>query len=62
MDDKELIQSLGGVGKVAAMLGFSVQRVQNWVGRGSIPSAVKISRPDLFLGMLPKKINESGKL
>lgn len=49
--DWALIQSLGGVVKVADMLGASVQRVQNWKSRG-IPSDVKLSRPDLFLPQL----------
>jgi len=50
--DWQLILSLGGPLKVAALLGYSkpgsVQRVQNWKRRG-IPAEVKVERPDLFL-------------
>lgn len=50
--DRELIDSLGGATKVAALLGLvkpgGVQRVHNWKTRG-IPPAVKLERPDLFL-------------
>ena len=53
MDDKTIINSLGGPTKVALLLGLDpknggVQRVQNWLTRG-IPAAVKIKHPDLFL-------------
>lgn len=52
--DAELIKSLGGPSKLAETLGFDkaaggAQRVQNWMTRG-IPAAVKVQRPDLFLG------------
>lgn len=49
--DAALIDGLGGPAKVARLLGFEVhgtQRVFNWRRRG-IPSAVKVSHPDLFL-------------
>lgn len=50
--DAALIAGLGGVSRVAALLGLEkrggVQRVQNWMERG-IPAAVKVSRPDLFM-------------
>lgn len=53
--DKDLIDSLGGAAKVAALLGLEkhggVQRVHNWKTRG-IPASVKISRPDLFMPQL----------
>jgi len=54
MNDAELIQKLGGVAKVAALTGFSVQRVQNWLARG-IPASVKLERRDLFLPDLSKE-------
>jgi len=45
--DKDLIESLGGATKVAARLGCSVQRVQNWKDRG-IPAQVRLDHPDVF--------------
>jgi hypothetical protein len=45
--DKELIESLGGATKLAARLGCSVQRVQNWKDRG-IPAQVRLDHPDVF--------------
>lgn len=56
MTDTEIIKSLGGIAKTAEILGFSVQRVQNWVCRGSIPAAVKLSRPELFLNIFSSKV------
>ena len=58
MDDRKLIQDLGGPAKVAELLQFDktkggVQRVQNWMTRG-IPPKVKLQRPDLFLPDLAK--------
>lgn len=47
-DDKEVIAQLGGATKVAQLLGYSIQRVQNWTVRG-IPAQVKVDHPDLFL-------------
>ena len=50
--DCALIDELGGVRKVADMLGYppdgGVQRVQNWKARG-IPPAVKVMYPAIFL-------------
>lgn len=50
--DRALIDSLGGVTKVAKLLGYAspggVQRVHNWKMRG-IPAAVKLERPDIFM-------------
>lgn len=65
MDDKNLIEHHGGSTKLAAKLGYDtdnggVQRVNNWKARG-IPSAVKVSRPDLFLKDLTKKRKRSAK-
>lgn len=52
MDDKALIEQLGGPTRVAELLGYDkyggVQRVHNWLTRG-IPPAVKVERPDLFM-------------
>lgn len=52
MNDRELIESLGGAAKVAEMLGYEreggTQRVHNWLTRG-IPPRVKLQWPDLFL-------------
>nr|WP_082493656.1 YdaS family helix-turn-helix protein [Massilia sp. Leaf139] len=45
--DKDLIESLGGPAKLAARLGCSVQRVQNWKERG-IPPRVRLDNPDVF--------------
>lgn len=47
MSDRDLIDSLGGPTKVAALLGYSVQRVQNWKERG-IPAQVRLDHPDVF--------------
>jgi hypothetical protein len=46
--DWDVVVRLGGAAKVATLMGWSVQRVQNWKQRG-IPSAVKVRRPDLFM-------------
>lgn len=46
--DKEVIQALGGSTKIAVLLGFKKQRVQNWTVRG-IPAHVKLKYPHLFL-------------
>lgn len=57
MDDKTLIDSLGGPAKVAELLGYDkdggIQRVHNWTSRG-IPAHVKVQRPDLFMPELVK--------
>lgn len=45
--DKDLIENLGGPAKLAARLGYSVQRVQNWKGRG-IPAQVRLDHPEVF--------------
>lgn len=54
--DKDLIEELGGATKVAARLGCSVQRVQNWKGRG-IPPKVRLDHPDVF--PLPTRLAEA---
>lgn len=58
MDDKALIEKLGGPSKVAELLGYDkksggVQRVQNWITRG-IPAEVKLAHPGIFLKDLLK--------
>jgi len=58
MEDKQLIEELGGPSKVAELLGFDkkaggVQRVQNWLTRG-IPAEVKLAHPGIFLKDLIK--------
>jgi len=47
-NDKEQIDRLGGSAKVAQMLGYTVQRVQNWKDRG-IPAKEKLAHPEIFL-------------
>lgn len=47
-NDRETIVNLGGPAKVADLLGFSIQRVQNWMVRG-IPAKVKVDYPEHFL-------------
>ena len=62
MTDTERIHQLGGVACVAKLLGFSLQRVQNWIGRGAIPPAVKIAYPQHFLFPLsPSRGDQSEK-
>jgi len=52
MDDKQLIENLGGARAVAKLLGFNdrngTQRVHNWTTRG-IPAKVKLDHADIFL-------------
>jgi hypothetical protein len=52
MNDRQLIERLGGPARLAVLLGYNkraggVQRVHNWLSRG-IPARVKLDRPDLF--------------
>lgn len=54
--DKETIVNLGGPAKVADLLGFSIQRVQNWMVRG-IPAKVKVDYPEHFLKKAVQKDN-----
>lgn len=53
--DKDLIDDLGGSTKVAALLGYSVQRVENWKKRG-IPAQVRLDHPNVF--PLPSRVAE----
>lgn len=48
INDREIIDRLGGTTKVAELICYKVQRVQNWKERG-IPSAEKLKFPHLFL-------------
>lgn len=48
IDDREIIDRLGGSTKVAELIHYKVQRVQNWKERG-IPSVEKLRFPHLFL-------------
>lgn len=52
MNDKQLIENLGGARAVAKMLGFDdrngTQRVFNWMTRG-IPAKIKLDHADIFL-------------
>lgn len=52
MDDKQLIENLGGPSAVAKLLGFNdrsgTQRVYNWISRG-IPAKVKLDHAGIFL-------------
>ena len=55
MDDKALIEKLGGTTRLAVLLGYDikkggVQRVNNWMRRG-IPAGVKVKHQDLFLSI-----------
>jgi hypothetical protein len=52
--DRDLIDDLGGSTKLAARLGYSVQRVENWKKRG-IPAQVRLDHPDVF----PLPVRES---
>ena len=61
MTDTERIHQLGGVACVAKLLGFSLQRVQNWLGRGAIPPAVKIAYPQHFLFPLSPSRGDQGE-
>lgn len=59
MNDKDLIEVLGGPTRVAELLGYDkssggVQRVQNWITRG-IPAKVKLDHPALFLARRDSK-------
>lgn len=56
--DYELIQSLGGTTALAEILGYSVQRVQNWVLRG-IPPLEKLKHSDLLLVKSPNNREHS---
>lgn len=51
MNDRAIIEKMGGAAKVAEMLGYKglngVRRVDNWKRRG-IPAQVKLNNPKLF--------------
>lgn len=53
MNDKQIIENLGGATELAKLLKYDiknggVQRVHNWIKRG-IPAQVKVDNPELFL-------------
>lgn len=60
MNDKELIERLGGVAALSKFLDMDYQRVFNWTKRG-IPAQVKLDNPKIFLTNNPKplKVAES---
>jgi hypothetical protein len=41
------LQKFGGVGQLAAALGYDYQRVHNWIARG-VPAREVAVRPDIF--------------
>ena len=45
--DAELIEKLGGPARVADTLGFTKQRVQNWMRRG-IPAFIRLKYQQFF--------------
>lgn len=44
----KLIRALDGPAEVARRLGYSTQRVSNWIARDRIPLQVRVDHPDLF--------------
>lgn len=44
----KLIQDLDGPAAVARLLGYSTQRVSNWISRDCIPLQERVNHPDLF--------------
>lgn len=44
----KLIHGMGGPVKVGQRIGFSPQRVSNWIARDRIPLQVRVDHPDLF--------------
>jgi len=53
MNDRKIIENLGGATKVAKLLNYDLgkggaQKVHNWITRG-IPPKVKLEHPNLFL-------------
>lgn len=51
---EKLIKDLGGQAVVAKRLGYSKQRVHNWIARDSIPLQERVDHPDLFPLPQPK--------
>ena len=64
MDDKDLIDHLGGPASLARLLGYrtesGTQRVHNWKARG-IPSEVKLAHPELLMPALMAKLRKQAK-
>ena len=57
-DDREIIDRLGGSTKVAELIHYQVQRVQNWKTRG-IPASEKLKHPNLFLKKKASKVSKA---
>ena len=54
MNDKQIIEKLGGVKAITDALGYNYTTVHNWLTRG-ISRDAKIAHPDIFM---PKKIED----
>lgn len=48
MNDKQIIEKLGGVNAIAKILGYEYQAVWNWKSRG-IAAAAKVKYPQYFM-------------
>ena len=48
MDDRELIEKLGGVKAIAKALNYNYTTVHNWLTRG-ISRDAKIAHPEIFM-------------
>ena len=64
MNDKDLIDHLGGPASLAKLLGYrtesGTQRVHNWKARG-IPAQVKMAHPELLMPALMAKLRKQAK-
>lgn len=64
MNDKDLIEHLGGPASLAKLLGYrtesGTQRVHNWKARG-IPSKVRLAHPELLMPTLMAKLRKQAK-
>lgn len=54
MNDKLIIEKLGGVKAVSEALGYNYTTVHNWTHRG-ISKDAKVTHPDIFM---PKNIDD----
>lgn len=54
MNDKQIIEKLGGVNAIAKILGYEYQAVWNWKTRG-IAASAKVKYPQHFM---PASLNE----
>lgn len=48
MNDKQIIEKLGGVNSIAKILGYEYQAVWNWQTRG-IAASAKVKYPQYFM-------------